>query len=174
MQGAMMSSLLNITQLMQRGVPPKEAIRQGVDETAAEAGISPTVEQQRSTDPSAQNGQTTKEAPTTFAVEDMLKNPVSSSQANRIINDAKLRAEYEAYTGEKLPTVKSEAAKAVMEYSRNHAELTPMAQVLLGNREPLQQNIDTNIVSAYNNSIENNLTGGDPNGGAETDGNGIA
>lgn len=41
MQGAMMSSLLNITQLMQRGVPPKEAIRQGVDETAAEAGISP-------------------------------------------------------------------------------------------------------------------------------------
>lgn len=40
-QGAMMSSLLNITQLMQRGVPPKEAIRQGVDETAAEAGISP-------------------------------------------------------------------------------------------------------------------------------------
>ena len=45
-----------------------------------------------------------------------------------------------------------------------------MAQVLLGNRESLQQNIDTNIVSAYNNSIENNLTGG----GAETDGNGIA
>ncbi len=42
MQGAMMSSLLNITQLMQRGVPPKEAIRQGVDETAAEAGIAPT------------------------------------------------------------------------------------------------------------------------------------
>lgn len=40
-QGAMMSSLLNITQLMQRGVPPKDAIRQGVDETAAEAGISP-------------------------------------------------------------------------------------------------------------------------------------
>ena len=49
-----------------------------------------------------------------------------------------------------------------------------MAQVLLGNRESLQQNIDTNIVSAYNNNIENNLTGGDPNGGAETDGNGIA
>lgn len=49
-----------------------------------------------------------------------------------------------------------------------------MAQVLLGNRESLQQNIDTNIVSAYNNSIENNLIGGDPNGGAETDGNGIA
>lgn len=44
MQGAMMSSLLNITQLMQRGVPPKEAIRQGVDETAAEAGISPNPE----------------------------------------------------------------------------------------------------------------------------------
>lgn len=41
MQGAMMSSLLNITQLMQRGVPPKEAIRQGVNETAAEAGIPP-------------------------------------------------------------------------------------------------------------------------------------
>ena len=134
MQGAMMSSLLNITQLMQRGVPPKEAIRQGVDETAAEAGISPTAEQQRSTEPSAQNGQTTKEAPTTFAVEDMLKNPVSRSQANRIINDAKLLAEYEAYTGEKLPSVKSEAAKAVMEYSRNHAELTPMAQVVLNQR----------------------------------------
>lgn len=49
-----------------------------------------------------------------------------------------------------------------------------MAQVLLGNRESLQQNIDTNIVSAYNNSIENNLIGGDPNGGAETDGNGTA
>ena len=49
-----------------------------------------------------------------------------------------------------------------------------MAQVLLGNRESLQQNIDTNIISAYNNSIENNLIGGDPNGGAETDGNGIA
>ena len=134
MQGAMMSSLLNITQLMQRGVPPKEAIRQGVDETAAEAGISPTAEQQRSTEPSAQNGQTTKEAPTTFAVEEMLKNPVSRSQANRIINDANLRAEYEAYTGEKLPSVKSEAEKAVMEYSRNHAELTPMAQVVLNQR----------------------------------------
>ena len=49
-----------------------------------------------------------------------------------------------------------------------------MAQVLLGNRESLQQNIDTNIVSAYNNSIENNLIGGGPNGGAETYGNGIA
>lgn len=49
-----------------------------------------------------------------------------------------------------------------------------MVQVLLGNRESLQQNIDTNIVSAYNNSIENNLIGGDSNGGAETDGNGIA
>lgn len=134
MQGAMMSSLLNITQLMQRGVPPKEAIRQGVDETAAEAGISPTAEQQRSTEPSAQNGQATKETPTTFAVEEMLKNPVNRSQANRIINDAKLRAEYEAYTGEKLPSVKSEAAKAVMEYSRNHAELTPMAQVVLNQR----------------------------------------
>lgn len=35
-----------------------------------------------------------------------------------------------------------------------------MAQVLLGNRESLQQNIDTNIVSAYNNSIKNNLIGG--------------
>ena len=173
MQGAMMSSLLNITQLMQRGVPPKEAIRQGVDETAAEAGISPTAEQQRSTEPTAQNGQTTNESPTTSSVEEMLKNPVSRSQANRIINDAKLRAEYEAYTGEKLPSVKSEAAKAVMEYSRNHAELTPMAQVLLGNREPLQHNIDTNTASAYN-SIENNLIGGGPNGGAETDGNGIA
>ena len=134
MQGAMMSSLLNITQLMQRGVPPKEAIRQGVDETAAEADISPTAEQQRSTEPSAQNGQTAKETPTTFSVEDMLKNPVNLSQANRIINDANLRAEYEAYTGEKLPTVKSEAAKAVMEYSRNHAELTPMAQVVLNQR----------------------------------------
>lgn len=134
MQGAMMSSLLNITQLMQRGVPPKEAIRQGVDETAAEAGISPTAEQHRSTEPSAQNGQTTNETPTTFAIEEMLKNPVNRSQANRIINDANLRAEYEAYTGEKLPTVKSEAAKAVMEYSRNHAELTPMAQVVLNQR----------------------------------------
>ena len=174
MQGAMMSSLLNITQLMQRGVPPKEAIRQGVDETAAEAGISQTAEQQRSTEPSAQNGQATNEAPTTFAVEEMLKNPVNRSQANRIINDANLRAEYEAYTGEKLPSVKSEAAKAVMEYSRNHAELTPMAQVLLGNREPLQQNIDINTAAAYNDSIENNLIGGGPNGGAETDGNGIA
>lgn len=101
---------------------------------AAEAGISPTSEQQRSTDPSAQTGQTTNEAPTTFAVEDMLKNPVNRSQANRIINDANLRAEYEAYTGEKLPSVKSEAAKAVMEYSRNHAELTPMAQVVLNQR----------------------------------------
>lgn len=101
---------------------------------AAEAGISPTSEQQRSTVPSAQNGQTTNEALTTFAVEEMLKNPVSRSQANRIINDETLRAEYEAYTGEKLPTVKSEAAKAVMEYSRNHAELTPMAQVVLNQR----------------------------------------
>lgn len=141
---------------------------------AAEAGISPTAEQQRSTEPSAQTGETTNETPTTFAVEDMLKNPVNRSQANRIINDANLRAEYEAYTGEKLPSVKSEAAKAVMEYSRNHAELTPMAQVLLGNREPLQQNIDTNTAAAYNDSIENNLIGGGPNGGAETDGNGIA
>lgn len=101
---------------------------------AAEAGISPTAEQQRSTEPSAQNGHTTNEAPTTSAVEEMLKNPVNRSQANRIINDANLRAEYEAYTGEKLPSVKSEAAKAVMEYSRNHAELTPMAQVVLNQR----------------------------------------
>lgn len=41
-QGAAMSALLNSTQLIRQGVPPKEAIRQGVDETAAEAGISPT------------------------------------------------------------------------------------------------------------------------------------
>ncbi len=41
-QGAMMSSLLNITQLIRQGTPPKDAIKQGVDETAAEAGISPT------------------------------------------------------------------------------------------------------------------------------------
>ena len=49
-----------------------------------------------------------------------------------------------------------------------------MAQVLLGNRESLQQNIDTNTAEAYNGSIENNLIGGDQNGGAETNGNGIA
>ena len=41
-QGAMMSSLLNITQLIRQGTPPKDAIKQGVDETAAEAGIAPT------------------------------------------------------------------------------------------------------------------------------------
>ena len=40
-QGAAMSALLNSTQLIRQGVSPKEAIRQGVDETAAEAGISP-------------------------------------------------------------------------------------------------------------------------------------
>ena len=41
-QGAAMSALLNSTQLIRQGVSPKEAIRQGVDETAAEASISPT------------------------------------------------------------------------------------------------------------------------------------
>lgn len=126
MQGAMMSSLLNITQLMQRGVPPKEAIRQGVDETAAEAGI-PTAEQ---VSPAAQ----------TMA---------RAATQNAVQESAPARTEV------------SPAART-------------MAQVLLGNREPLQQNIDTNTAAAYNDSIENNLIGGGPNGGAETDGNGIA
>ena len=126
MQGAMMSSLLNITQLMQRGVPPKEAIRQGVDETAAEAGISPTEQ----VSPAAQ----------TMA---------RAATQNTVQERAPARTEV------------SPAAQT-------------MAQVLLGNREPLQQNIDTNTAAAYNNGIENNLIGGGPNGGAETDGNGIA
>lgn len=125
MQGAMMSSLLNITQLMQRGVPPKEAIRQGVDETAAEAGISPAEQ----VSPAAQ----------TMA---------RAATQNTVQESAPAQAEV------------SPAAQT-------------MAQVLLGNREPLQQNIDTNTATAYNN-IENNLLGGSPNGGAETDGNRIA
>lgn len=124
MQGAMMSSLLNITQLMQRGVPPKEAIRQGVDETAAEAGISPAEQ----VSPAAQT--------------------MARAAQNTVQETAPARAEV------------SPAAQT-------------MAQVLLGNREPLQQNIDTNTATAYNN-IENNLLGGSPNGGAETDGKRIA
>lgn len=126
MQGAMMSSLLNITQLMQRGVPPKEAIRQGVDETAAEAGISPAEQ----------------------------VSPAAQTMA------------------------RAATQNAVQETAPARTEVSPaaqtMAQVLLGNREPLQQNIDTNTAAAYNDSIENNLIGGGPNGGAETDGNGIA
>lgn len=134
MQGAMMSSLLNITQLMQRGVPPKEAIRQGVDETAAEAGISPAEQ----VSPAAQ---TMARAATQNAVQESVPAQAEISPATQ-------------------PEV-SPAART-------------MAQVLLGNREPLQQNIDTNTAAAYNDSIENNLIGGGPNGGAETDGNGIA
>ncbi len=41
-QGAAMSALLNSTQLIRQGVPPKDAIKQGIDETATEAGIAPT------------------------------------------------------------------------------------------------------------------------------------
>lgn len=74
-------------------------------------------------------------------------------------------------------TMARAAQNPVQETAPAQTEVSPaaqtMAQVLLGNREPLQQNIDTNTATAYNN-IENNLLGGSPNGGAETDGNRIA
>lgn len=147
MQGAMMSSLLNITQLMQRGVPPKEAIRQGVDETAAEAGISPNPEANTAQSTAAGSAQpnVTAQAEISPAAQTMAR----AATQNPVQETAPARTEV------------APAART-------------MAQVLLGNREPLQQNIDTNTAAAYNDSIENNLIGGGPNGGAETDGNGIA
>lgn len=125
-QGAAMSALLNSTQLIRQGVPPKDAIKQGIDETATEAGIAPTEQ----VSPAAQ---TMARAATQNAVQESAPSRTEVSPAART-----------------------------------------MAQVLFGNREPLQQNIDTNTAAAYNDSIENNLIGGGPNGGAETDGNGIA
>lgn len=139
-QGVLMSALLNSTQLMQRGTSPKDAIRQGIDAAAQEYGIANSTANADTTASTAANtGNNVTPTPditgnnvSANTVADILKNPVNRSQANKIINDANLRAEYEAYTGETLPSVKSEAAKAVMEYSRNHAELTPIAQVVLG------------------------------------------
>ena len=125
-QGAAMSALLNSTQLIRQGVPPKDAIKQGIDETATEAGIAPTEQ----------------------------VSPAAQAMA------------------------RAATQNAVQESAPSRTEVSPaartMAQVLFGNREPLQQNIDTNTAAAYNDSIENNLIGGGPNGGAETDGNGIA
>ena len=125
-QGAAMSALLNSTQLIRQGVPPKDAIKQGIDETATEAGIAPTEQ----VSPAAQA-------------------MARAATQNAVQESAPVRTEV------------SPAART-------------MAQVLHENREPLQQNIDTNTAAAYNDSIENNLIGGGPNGGAETDGNGIA
>ena len=88
----MMSSLLNITQLMQRGVPPKEAIRQGVDETAQEAGISPSPEANTAAEIAQQN--VTAQAgisPAAQTMADILRSPVNRSQANRIIKNGKGR-----------------------------------------------------------------------------------
>lgn len=133
-QGAAMSALLNSTQLIRQGVPPKDAIKQGIDETATEAGISPTEQ----VSPAAQ---TMARAATQNSVQESVPAQTEISPATQ-------------------PEV-SPAART-------------MAQVLLENREPLQQNIDTNTAAAYNDNIENNLIGGGPNGGAETDGNGIA
>ena len=125
-QGAAMSALLNSTQLIRQGVPPKDAIKQGIDETATEAGIAPTEQ----------------------------VSPAAQAMA------------------------RAATQNAVQESAPTQADISPaartMAQVLHENREPLQQNIDTNTAAAYNDSIENNLIGGGPNGGAETDGNGIA
>ena len=82
--------------------------------------------------PAADKGEAVSSAASVMA--DILSAPVNRAQANRIINDANLRSQYESYTGEKLPAVKSEAAKAVMDYSRNNAELTPIAQTVLDQR----------------------------------------
>lgn len=134
-QGAMMSALLNSTQLMQKGVPPQDAIRQGIDETAQEAGIAPNPEMNTAQPNTAAQANVTAQAeisPAAQTVADMLRNPLNRSKANKIINDPEMRAAYEAVTGETLSGVKSEAAKAVMEYSRNNAELTPIAQAVLG------------------------------------------
>lgn len=134
-QGAMMSALLNCTQLMQQGVPPQDAIRQGIDETAQEAGISPNPDMNTAQPNTAAQPNVTAQAeisPAAQTMADILRSPVNRSQANKIINNPEMRAAYEAVTGETLPGIKSEAAKAVMEYSRNNAELTPIAQVVLG------------------------------------------
>ena len=103
----------------------------------------------------------TEVSPAASVMADILQNPVNRSQANRIINDANLRAEYEAYTGETLPTVKSEAAKAVMEYSRNHAELTPIAQTVLGQRAETApvSDVSTDTVSPAAQTMADVLTG---------------
>ena len=106
---------------------------------AAEAGIPPNPEANTAQNTAAGSAQPNVTAqaeisPAAQTMTDILRSPVNRSQANRIINDPEMRAAYEAVTGETLPGVKSEAAKAVMEYSRNHAELTPMAQVVLNQR----------------------------------------
>lgn len=148
-QGAMMSALLNCTQLMQKGVPPKDAIRQGIDETAQEAGISPNPNMNTAQPNTAAQPNVTAQAeisPAAQTMADILRNPVNRSQANKIINNPEMRAAYEAVTGETLPGIKSEAAKAVMEYSRNNAELTPIAQVVFGQQAEQsapQTNADT-------------------------------
>lgn len=77
---------------------------------AAPQTEAPQTEAQQEVDPAVQT------------VRDMLAQPVNRSQANRIINDPALRAAYEAETGTQLPAVKSEAARAVMEYSQQAAE----------------------------------------------------
>lgn len=106
----------------------------------------------------------TEVSPAASVMADILQNPVNRSQANRIINDANLRAEYEAYTGETLPAVKSEAAKAVMEYSRNHAELTPIAQTVLGQRAETApvSDVSTDTVSPASQAMADVLTGKGP------------
>lgn len=106
----------------------------------------------------------TEVSPAASVMADILQNPVNRSQANRIINDANLRAEYEAYTGETLPAVKSEAAKAVMEYSRNHAELTPIAQTVLGQRAETApvSDVSTDTVSPASQAMADVMTGKGP------------
>lgn len=150
----MMSALLNTSRFLRLGKDPWGAIREGIDKTAAEARI---------TNPDASPASAAVEAtsPAASVMADILQNPVNRSQANRIINDANLRAEYEAYTGETLPTVKSEAAKAVMEYSRNHAELTPIAQTILGQRAETApvSDVPTDAVSPAAQAMADVLTG---------------
>lgn len=130
MQGAMMSSLLNITQLMQRGVPPKEAIRQGVDETAAEAGIPPTEQ----VSPAAQ---TMARAATQNAVQE-------SAPAQTEISPA-------AQTMADVLTGKNADAESTS-VNTNPAEHTPVEQRVI---DEYQNSTDTALVDFVQRAAEN-------------------
>lgn len=137
MQGAMMSSLLNITQLMQRGVPPNEAIRQGVDETAAEAGISPAEQ----VSPAAQ---TMARAATQNAVQE-------SAPAQTDISPAAPEVSPAARTMADVLTGKNADAESTS-VNTNPAEHTPVEQRVI---DEYQNSTDTALVDFVQRAAEN-------------------
>lgn len=137
-QGAAMSALLNSTQLIRQGVPPKDAIKQGIDETATEAGIAPTEQ----VSPAAQ---AMARAATQNAVQESAPTQADISPATQPEVSPAARTMADVLTGKNADAESTSV-------NTNPAEHTPVEQRVI---DEYQNSTDTALVDFVQRAAQN-------------------